>query len=133
MQARSIVQIASHECARKLIGSLTPKNIANPIVFQSLLHTASSLLISVVREKIDETIITMHQMAPPNMAPRVVQLAPMIKNEIPRLGVAASKFISKDLVSLGCAIDTALEFGERVQDIIRMQITVDAMPQAASA
>jgi hypothetical protein len=46
---------------------------------------------TVVHEKIDEMIISMHHYAPPELASSIMQLTPLIKKEIPRLGIAASK------------------------------------------
>ena len=122
-RARLIVQLASHQCAHRLLEGLTAGGgcVASSVVFQSLLYTASSLLMTLVHQHVNDVILAMHRHATPGMGPHVVQLAPRIISEIPRLSVAASKYIAKDLVALGCNIDLALSFGTRVQELIRTQ------------
>lgn len=120
-QAKAIVMIASHECARTTIVNLTSRNVANPIAFSSLQHTATTFLCNMIRDKVDAAIMTIHRLASPSLSAQVPSLCAMIQAEVPRLYVASAKYISKDLISLGCAIDTAIKFSTGLQTLVRAQ------------
>lgn len=55
------------------------------------------------------------------MADEVAALSPKIRGEIPRLCLAASKYVTKDLVALQVPLVPAMWFGEGLKELVRTQ------------